>query len=160
MSKATHWRFRIFRNTDDYLGILPIIQNFIKFNINQDFKKDKNVVKAINQKNVKEILLLLNKEEELQFSEIQSILELHKGNLSTTLKELEQEDIVSRREEREDKRIPKAYFKLTEFGKKIMCVYELEDKLQSEKESGNVNINVKNNHGIVANNIQNLNVKK
>ncbi|MBM7408408.1 MarR family transcriptional regulator [Methanococcus maripaludis] len=92
------------------------------------------LLKLLTKKNVKEILLLLKKEDELQFSDIQSILELHKGNLSTTLKELEKEGIVSRREEREDKRIPKAYFKLTEYGLKILSIYDLEDKLKAEKE--------------------------
>ena len=118
------------------------------------------LLKLLTKKNVKEILLLLNSEGELQFSDIQSTLELHKGNLSTTLKELENENVVLRREKREDKRIPKAYFKLSEFGRKILCIYELEEKLQSEKNSKNVNIKVNTNHGIIANNIENLHIKK
>ncbi|WP_456324255.1 winged helix-turn-helix transcriptional regulator [Desulfonauticus submarinus] len=98
------------------------------------------LLKTLSKKNVKDVLKLLDKYGELQFSEISSILKLHKGNLSTTLRYLEREGIVSRREEKHEKIIPKVYYSLTDYGKKVVKLYDIIDKLEKEKNSSILSI--------------------
>jgi len=51
------------------------------------------------------------------------------------LKELEGEKIVSRREERQDRRIPRAYYSLTPYGKEIVNACKILDDIESRKSS-------------------------
>ena len=105
------------------------------------------LLKTLSKKNVKDVLKLLDEYGELQFSEISSILKLHKGNLSTTLKYLEREGIVSRREEKHEKIIPKVYYSLTDYGEKVVKLYDIIDKLEKEKTI----ITIGNNNIIIGN---------
>jgi DNA-binding HxlR family transcriptional regulator len=119
-------------------------------------------LKILSKSNAKEILMLLNEYGELYFGQIHKELGKPKSNLSRVISELQEEGLVNKRTEEtdDDGRIPKNYYSLTNLGKIAIEIYEKEDRMLKEKESGNVNINVENNHGIIANNIENLNVKK
>ncbi|MBA2846174.1 DNA-binding HxlR family transcriptional regulator [Methanococcus maripaludis] len=121
------------------------------------------LISFLGKKNIFDILNLLSKNEELYFREIEDTLEIHKSTLSKTLKEIEEKGLISRREEATNLKIPKAYFKLTEKGKKVVKYSNMINNLDTDKDDdpkSKQEINFKNNHGIIANNIQNLNVKK
>jgi DNA-binding HxlR family transcriptional regulator len=118
------------------------------------------------KKHVKQLLYRLIEEEEIGFSELKEEFQLDKSYLSRILRELESENLVSRREERENKRMPKSYYAITENGKKVIELYELEREIRENKgkKSNNVNINFNDNKNegfqIINGNVENLNVKK
>ncbi|WP_292459329.1 MarR family transcriptional regulator [Methanothermococcus sp.] len=109
--------------------------------------------RLLSKKYVKDIIQILNTKGEIGFSELKSKLNVDKSYLSRLLCELEDNQIISRKEIIMDRRIPRSYFKLTPLGKKIIQLYELEEKLEKEKS----NIIIGDNN-IIANNIQNSHI--
>ena len=93
------------------------------------------ILKLLSKKYVMDILYLLDEHGELGYSEIWKLVLIGKGLLSRILKELEGEKIVSRREERQDRRIPRAYYSLTPYGKEIVNACKILDDIESRKSS-------------------------
>jgi len=118
------------------------------------------------KKHVKELLYRLTEKDEIGFSDLKEEFQLDKSYLSRTLRELESENLVSRREERENKRMPKSYYSITENGKKVIELYDLEQNIRknTEKKSDDISINLNNNNNqgfqLIGNKIENLHVKK
>jgi DNA-binding HxlR family transcriptional regulator len=119
------------------------------------------------KKHVKEILYRLNDENEMGFSKLNEEFQLDKSFLSRILRELESENLVSRREERENKRMPKSFYAITENGRKVINLYKLEEEIRETKEKKSKDIprhyiDNRNNQGfqINGNNIENLHIKK
>ncbi|MBA2852664.1 helix-turn-helix domain-containing protein [Methanococcus maripaludis] len=117
------------------------------------------LTKLLGKKYAVETLQFLENGEKY-FGEIKDSLETHKSSLSLLMKELEDADLISRREE-PYRNMNKVYFKLTENGITVLKYVNLINNLGNENTAkNNQDIHIKNNHGIIANNIQNLNVKK
>ncbi|WP_423792105.1 MarR family winged helix-turn-helix transcriptional regulator [Methanocaldococcus indicus] len=118
------------------------------------------LLKILAKKYVIDILELLNEHGELGYSDIWKTLVIDKGTLSKLLKELEDEDLVLRREERTDRRIPRAYYRLSPYGKEIVKICkqlkEAEQKKQELISLGNDNINIQ----IGESTNTNINIKK
>lgn len=93
------------------------------------------ILKLLSKKYVMDILHLLDAQGELGYSEIWKSVVIDKGLLSRILKELENEKIVSRREERLDRRIPRAYYSLTPYGKEIVNACKILEDIESRKNS-------------------------
>ncbi|MBA2858628.1 DNA-binding HxlR family transcriptional regulator [Methanococcus maripaludis] len=88
---------------------------------------------TLAKKHVKELMYRLKEEDEIGFSKLNEEFQLNKSFLSRILRELESENLVSRREERENKRMPKSYYAITENGKKVIDLYELEQEIRENK---------------------------
>uniref|UniRef100_A9A6E8 Transcriptional regulator, MarR family n=1 Tax=Methanococcus maripaludis (strain C6 / ATCC BAA-1332) TaxID=444158 RepID=A9A6E8_METM6 len=93
------------------------------------------VVEILTKKHVREILTLLYENEEMYLSEIQKVLEIDGGNLSTLLNKLVSEQLIEKKRIPQGESIPKSYFKITELGKKAFLVYDYDEKLEKMKES-------------------------
>jgi len=117
--------------------------------------------RLLSKKYVKDIILLLDARGEMGFSELRDTFNIDKSYLSRLLCELEDNGIISRREVVIDRRMPRSYFKLTPFGKKVIQLYELEDKLRSETSSITINGNITgNNNIIIGGSSHNVHIKK
>ncbi|MBB6402436.1 DNA-binding HxlR family transcriptional regulator [Methanococcus maripaludis] len=88
---------------------------------------------TLAKKHVKELMYRLKEEDEIGFSKLKEEFQLDKSYLSRLLRELESENLVSRREERENRRMPKSYYAITENGKKVIDLYELEQEIRENK---------------------------
>ncbi|MBA2864026.1 transcriptional regulator [Methanococcus maripaludis] len=93
-------------------------------------------LKVLSKKNTKEVLYLLEKNEELYFSQILNETGAFKSNLSNLINELIDFGLISKREEAEElkqQKIPKVYYKLTNIGKEALKIYEIEENLEKLK---------------------------
>ncbi|MCS3901712.1 MarR family winged helix-turn-helix transcriptional regulator [Methanococcus voltae] len=94
--------------------------------------------------NVKEILCLLNQEGELYFSEISDRLFIQHGSLSRLLKLLYDAKLIDKRKDEEDERIlPKMYYSITPLGVRILEVYEVLNSIENEMKRKNKRKNSK-----------------
>ncbi|WP_048059195.1 winged helix-turn-helix transcriptional regulator [Methanococcus vannielii] len=122
------------------------------------------LLKLLTKKNVREVLELLANHGELYFSEIFKTLEINQGTLNKLMTELIENDIVKKRTEEEEVALPKAYYSLTDYGKDVLEVYDLEKKLEGKKSSGNskesLKINIENVGSNSLNNSFNFSSKK
>jgi len=80
------------------------------------------------KKYVVDILKILKKESEINLSTISEKVGTHKSSLSKILKEMEEADLIIRREE-PYRNMNKVYFKITEKGLKLLEYYNLIIKL-------------------------------
>lgn len=77
---------------------------------------------------------MLDKEEEMYFTELMNALEAHRGNIGRLLAELVEEGLLQKREDDQDsKKLSKTYYSLTKYGKLALKIYELESKIEKEK---------------------------
>jgi DNA-binding HxlR family transcriptional regulator len=123
----------------------------------------------LSKKYAKEVILLLDGEDELYFTQLQKLTGAYKSNLSKLLKYLEGLNVISRRFEDESylkKGVPRVYFKLTPRGKKIAKLLKKIDELEkeldlSEKSENSIVIkgNVSGNNIIIGGN-SNVHIKK
>ncbi|MBB6067922.1 transcriptional regulator [Methanococcus maripaludis] len=88
------------------------------------------LIKTLCKSNVKEIILLLEKNGETHFGEIENTLQINRGNLSKVLNLLVAEKFINKREEESNLKLNKTYYSLTELGKNAILVYELNEKLK------------------------------
>lgn len=96
---------------------------------------NKKFLKTISKNQMKEIIKHLYKVGTSGFEEFQGATTLKRSNLSVNLRELEDLGLVERWEEREGRQIPRAYFKLTDQGKKTFMVFGMiEEILERYKE--------------------------
>ncbi|BAP60613.1 ArsR family transcriptional regulator [Methanococcus maripaludis] len=121
-------------------------------------------LKVLSEKYSKEILLLLNDNEELYFNQIQKEIDVYKSNLSRTLNKLLEAGLIDKREEMQSpkRKVAKSYYKLTDLGRRSLKFYELENELLKIKnnEEKNVNIHIENVGENSLNNSFNFSSKK
>ena len=89
-----------------------------------------SILKTIAKPQSKRVLKLLNEKGELHFGDILRELNISRSSLSNTLKELKECGLITMRKIKEDQRLPKTYYKLTEKGKKALIFYELEKEFE------------------------------
>jgi len=120
----------------------------------------------LSKKYAKEVILLLDREDELYFTQLQKLTGAYKSNLSKLLKYLEELGVISRRFEDESylkKGVPRVYFRLTLKGKKIAKLLKKIDELEKELESDNsvvINGNVSGENIIIGNSNSTIHIKK
>ena len=120
----------------------------------------------LSKKYAKEVILLLDGEDELYFTQLQKLTGAYKSNLSKLLKYLEELGVISRRFEDESylkKGVPRVYFRLTLKGKKIAKLLKKIDELEKELESDNsvvINGNVSGENIIIGNSNSTIHIKK
>ena len=121
----------------------------------------------LSKKYAKEVILLLDGEDELYFTQLQKLTGAYKSNLSKLLKYLEGLGVISRRFEDESylkKGVPRVYFKLTPKGKKIAKLLkkidELEEELELSDNSVVINGNVSGENIIIGNSNSTIHIKK
>ena len=104
----------------------------------------------LSKKYAEEVILLLDREDELYFTQLQKLTGAYKSNLSKLLSELEECELIESREVRVNKRFPKKYYKLTDKGiKTIKLCHELE-KIEKKNMSSSF-ITIGNNNIIIGN---------
>ncbi|MBB6497563.1 MarR family transcriptional regulator [Methanococcus maripaludis] len=92
------------------------------------------ILKVLSKKNMKEILELLYKHDELYFSQFLQKLGLNHNTISRVLNELIDLEMVSKREDDTGgHKLSKTYYKITEKGKKVIIFYELESVFEDLK---------------------------
>ncbi|XRO77330.1 MarR family transcriptional regulator [Methanocaldococcus sp. 10A] len=120
-----------------------------------------SILKILAKKYVEDILLLLDRNEVMNYTDIWKTLVIDKGTLSKILKDLEDEELVYRLEVREeDRRMPRVYYKLTPYGKEIVKLCKQLDNVVKNKQKllsiGDNNINIQLNNTSNSN----INIKK
>ncbi|WP_232210830.1 winged helix-turn-helix domain-containing protein [Methanothermococcus okinawensis] len=88
------------------------------------------MIKLLAKKHIKEILELLNKNEEMYFGQILRIININQSNLSKLLNELVNAGLVEKWEEKEGYKLPKSYYKITKKGRQALIFYKLDDKFK------------------------------
>ena len=88
------------------------------------------VLKLLAKKHVKEILELLNENEELYFGQILREININQSNLSKLLNELVKAGLVEKWEEKEGYKLPKSYYKITKKGQQALVFYNLDAKFR------------------------------
>ncbi|MBA2863979.1 winged helix-turn-helix transcriptional regulator [Methanococcus maripaludis] len=103
------------------------------------------LMKLITKRNTKAVLDLIIENDEMYFSELQRALDnVNPGTLNRILKELMDAQILTKRVENENMAMPKTWYRLTDYGKKVIGLYDLEAKLENEaKITNQTNINGK-----------------
>ena len=121
----------------------------------------------LSKKYAEEVILLLDREDELYFTQLQKLTGAYKSNLSKLLKYLEELGVVSRRFKNESylkKGVPRVYFKLTLKGKKIAKllrkIEEFEKELDSSETSIVIGGDVSGKNIIVGNSNSTIHIKK
>jgi len=111
------------------------------------------ILKLLAKKYVREILEMIEENEELYFSEIMNNLDTHQGSVGRLLSEMVEYDLLSKREDEEGKKLNKTYYSITEHGKLALKIYEYSDKLENIRESkfkmeikGGENTNIQTEH--------------
>ncbi|XRO75237.1 winged helix-turn-helix transcriptional regulator [Methanocaldococcus sp. 28A] len=84
-----------------------------------------DLIKLLAKKHVKEILQYLAIHGEVHFGQLHKDLQIHKGTLGNVLEELVNAGILNKRREDAGNLLPKTYYSLTDFGKRVLIVYEL-----------------------------------
>ncbi|MBA2858317.1 DNA-binding HxlR family transcriptional regulator [Methanococcus maripaludis] len=105
------------------------------------------LLNIISKKNTRAVLELLRENEEMYFSEIQRELDMNLGSLNRILNELMTLNILDKRKDSEDVALPKAYYFVTDYGEKVVELYDLEKDLEKESKiinQTNIKGNVKN----------------
>ncbi len=105
--------------------------------------------RLLSKKYVRDIIYELYYKGEISFSELRTQLGIDKSYLSRLLKELDEEGLISRREEECGRGIPTSIIKLTEYGLKVVDICKAIDKLEKEKNSSILSIG--NNNIIIGN---------
>ncbi|MBA2852989.1 DNA-binding HxlR family transcriptional regulator [Methanococcus maripaludis] len=121
-------------------------------------------LKVLSEKYSKEILLLLNENDELYFNQIQKEIDVYKSNLSRTLNKLLEARLIDKKEEiGSNRKVAKSYYKLTELGRRSLKFYDLENELLNMKnaeEKENIKIHIENVGDNSLNNSFNFSSKK
>ena len=111
--------------------------------------------------------MLLDREDELYFTQLQKLTGAYKSNLSKLLKYLEELGVVSRRFKNESylkKGVPRVYFKLTLKGKKIAKLLKKIEEFEKELDSSETSIviggDVSGKNIIVGNSNSTIHIKK
>ncbi|AEF96075.1 MarR family transcriptional regulator [Methanotorris igneus] len=94
-----------------------------------------NLLKLLAKKHVKEILQYLDTHGEVHFGQLHKDLNIHKGTLGNILDELVESEILNKRREETDALLPKTYYSLTNFGKRVLMVYKLCNALKKEDDT-------------------------
>ncbi|WP_456417063.1 helix-turn-helix transcriptional regulator [Methanocaldococcus sp.] len=84
-----------------------------------------DLIKLLAKKHVKEILQYLSIHGEVHFGQLHKDLQIHKGTLGNVLEELVDSGILNKRREDTGTLLPKTYYSLTDFGKRVLMVYKL-----------------------------------
>jgi DNA-binding HxlR family transcriptional regulator len=121
----------------------------------------------LSKKYAEEVILLLDREDELYFTQLQKLTGAYKSNLSKLLKYLEELGVVSRRFKNESylkKGVPRVYFKLTLKGKKIAKLLKKIEEFEKELDSSETSIviggDVSGKNIIVGNSNSTIHIKK
>ncbi len=93
------------------------------------------ILKLLAKKHVKEILELLNENEELYFGQILREININQSNLSKLLNELVKAGLVEKWEEKEGHKLPKSYYKITKKGQQALVFYNLDAKFRDIPDS-------------------------
>jgi len=93
-----------------------------------------SVLKTVAKFQSRRVLKLLYEKGELHFGDILRELSISRSSLSNTLKELKNCGLITVRKIKEDQRLPKTYYKLTEKGKKALIFYKLEEEFENLKD--------------------------
>ena len=104
--------------------------------------------RLLSKKYVREIIYELYHKGEMSFSELRVYLDIDKSYLSRLLKELDEEGIISKREEECGRGIPTSILKLTDYGLKVVDICKAIDKLEKEKTNSSI-ITFGNNNIII-----------
>ncbi|MBP2173071.1 ArsR family transcriptional regulator [Methanococcus voltae] len=137
------------------------------------------LLKILTKKSVKEILYLINDNEEMYWGQIQELLGVDGSNLSKVLSLLVKNGILSKRRILKGDSMPYSYFKLTKKGKTALKLYEIGELLDDNQDikiavsnaddddlSDNKNSSISNSYNnvgtesIIVTNSKNINVKK
>ncbi|MBA2862050.1 MarR family transcriptional regulator [Methanococcus maripaludis] len=90
------------------------------------------MLRLIAKKHVKEILRLLESNDEMYFSEIKKALELNPRNLTDLLNELYESKLINKRIDEDNVKLSKVYYRITYEGKLILDVYEMLEDLEGK----------------------------
>jgi len=101
------------------------------------------LLKLLSKKRVKEILTLLDKHGEMYFAQINEHIPISKSTLSVLLNELVLAGLLEKREGTDKQKLPKTYYKLTDFGKTALILYEIEEKLEKLRKMPNTKLQYK-----------------
>ncbi|MCQ6254738.1 winged helix-turn-helix transcriptional regulator [Methanocaldococcus sp.] len=115
------------------------------------------LLKILSKKNNYLVLKTLFKNNALYFRELKKELKMDGKTIYRALEELVNAGLVKKEIEEPEKRTSRVYYSLTEFGKKVVKIYDYIEQLEKELEDKNaiiINGNVGDNN-IIANKIQN-----
>ncbi|WP_459202016.1 transcriptional regulator [Methanococcus sp. CF] len=91
------------------------------------------LINLLSKKHVKEIMTFLNESGEVHYSMVQKSLKINKGTLSSLLLLLIENEIVEKRKDETDgdEGLIKTFYYLTNYGKDVMGLFELEKALEN-----------------------------
>ncbi|ABO35584.1 transcriptional regulator [Methanococcus maripaludis C5] len=112
------------------------------------------LINLLSKKHVREIMTFLNESGEVHYSMIQKSLKINKGTLSSLLLLLMEHELVDKRKDETDgdEGLIKTYYYLTEHGKTVMSLFEVEKALENRDKKKLDNLTTY----IIGNNNQNI----
>jgi len=107
----------------------------------------RELIKILAKKHVKEILQYLDNYDEVHFGQIHRDLKIHKGTLSEILDDLVDVGLLTKRRENSESLLPKTYYSLTDYGRKVLMLMKALNMLSSNP---NIEVYTEDNKIIVA----------
>jgi len=107
----------------------------------------RELIKLLAKKHVKDILQYLDNYGEVHFGQMHKDLKIHKGTLSDVLDDLVDAGLLVKRREDSESLLPKTYYRLTDYGKKVLILMKALNMLSSNP---NIEVYKEDNKIIVA----------